>query len=74
MRSLPTTPPDDGPAAPDSARGAGPAAAIRCPSCGRPAVALFCPVHPVPGEHPEHRDRPLVCPDCCPRPADETKT
>ena len=45
----------------------------RCPSCGREADALFYPVYPRPGEHLEDRDRPLVCPACCPLPPDETK-
>ena len=51
-----------------------PSTPTRCPSCGRPAVALFHPVHPLPGEDPHAKHRPLVCPDCCPRPDDETKT
>lgn len=45
----------------------------RCPSCGRAAAFLFYPVYPRPGEHLESRGRPLVCPDCCPPPPDETK-
>jgi hypothetical protein len=46
----------------------------QCPSCGREADALFYPVHPRPGEDPGAKDRPLVCPECCPKPTDETKT
>ena len=46
----------------------------RCPSCGKEAEALFYPIHPLPGEHLEDRVRPLVCPNCCPPPPDETKS
>ena len=70
MLLLPATPPDPEPASPPPAADPGPPV---CPSCGRPAAALFHPVLPVPGEHLEDRARPLVCPACCPRPDDETK-
>ena len=46
----------------------------RCPSCGKEADALFYPIHPLPGEELDDRERPLVCPQCCPPPPDETKT
>jgi len=46
----------------------------RCPSCGREADTLFHPVLPVPGEAIRNKKRPLVCPECCPRPPDETKS
>jgi hypothetical protein len=46
----------------------------RCPSCGREADSLFYPIHPLPDEDLDSKDRPLVCAECCPKPPDETKT
>lgn len=46
----------------------------RCPACGRLVDVLIYPIHPLPGEHPHAKNRPLICPDCCPKPSDETKS
>jgi hypothetical protein len=46
----------------------------RCPNCGRLVDTLIYPIHPLPGEDPAAKDRPLVCPDCAPKPPDETKS
>jgi len=46
----------------------------RCPACGRLVETLIYPIHPLPGEDPAAKDRPLVCLGCAPKPPDETKS